>query len=390
MTGSLLPWLDARDAAHRQGLQLLGVPETIALDGAVGRTLAAPLDAPGDVPGHDGAAMDGWAVAGDGPWRVGAPIVAGAAPSVEPLVPGTARPITTGAPVPPGTSLVVRSEDAGLDAAGLLVRHTASHRRHVRPAAEEVARGELLFGSGQVLTPPRIALAAASGVDEVRVAPAPTVRVAVLGDEVVGRGVPLPGRVRDVFSPTLPAVLRSMGAAPTVAVHVPDGADETAAALGDAPERLVVSTGGTAGSSTDHVRGALARIGAELVVDRVDVRPGRPVLLARRGRTLHLCLPGNPMAAMVGMVLFGGPLVAGLLGRPVDQPSVVRLGVDVPNERSGALVLAYRSTGAGAVPTTHQSSAMLRGLAEAEGLLVVPAGGRRAGETAAAVPLPWG
>jgi len=398
VTAVLLPWRAARDEAHRQGARLAAdlarldpasAPIRLHLAAAIGRTLVGDLVAPGDVPGHDGAAMDGWAVAGDGPWELGEPIVAGAAVPTEPIAAGHARPITTGAPVPPGTAAVVRSEDATVDAAGLLVRHTASDRRHVRPAGEEVARHSTLFPAGTVLTPPRAALAAASGVDHVLVAPAPTARVAVLGDEIVGAGVPRPGQVRDVFTHTLPTVLRAFGAAPVAAERVSDDADATARVLDAAQERIVVTTGGTAGSSTDHVRGALARIGAELLVDRVDVRPGRPMLLARRGATVFLCLPGNPMAAMVGAVLLGGPLVAGVLGRPTGPVERVRLAVDVPNDRPGSLVTAYRTTPEGAVPTTHQTSAMLRGLADADGLLVVGPGGAVAGDAVPPVRLPW-
>ncbi len=398
MTLVLPSWSAARRAAHEQGARLAADTATadlgagavrLDLASALGRTLAADLLARADVPGHDGAAMDGWAVAGPGPWALGAPIVAGAVPAEEPLAVGHARPVTTGAPVPPGTEAVVRSEDASVDHDGRLVRHTSSARRHVRPAGEEVELGQVLFPGGTVLTPPRAALAAASGVDDVLVAPVPTARIAVLGDEIVGAGIPRPGQVRDVFTHTLPTVLRLFGADPIAAERVSDDAEGTARVLDAARERIVVTTGGTAGSSTDHIRGALARIGAELLVDRVDVRPGRPVLLARRGTTVYLCLPGNPMAAMVGLVLLGGPLVAGLLGRPLEPTGSVRLAVDVPNDRAGALVLAHRTTPEGAVPASHQSSAMLRGLADADGLMIVPAGGGVAGEDVPPVRLPW-
>ncbi len=381
-------WDHARVLAHAAGAALRGPGERIPLGSGHGRVLASDLTAPGPVPGHDGAAMDGWAVAGAGPWVLGAAIVAGDDPSTEVLRPGGARPITTGAPVPPGTTAVVRSEDADV-VDGRLVRHTAGARRHVRPAGEEVAAGQLLFPAGTVLTPPRIALAAAAGVDDLDVVTAPTVRVAVLGDEVVGDGVPRPGRVRDVFSSTLPDVFRAFGAEPTAAVRVPDDPDATERLYAGSPERLVVTTGGTAGSSTDHVRAALARIGAELVVDRVDVRPGRPTMLARRGRTLFLCLPGNPMAAMVAAVLLGGPLVAGLTGRGPTAPGSASLAVAVPNDRPGPLVLAHRTAPDGAVPTSHQTAAMLRGLADADGLLVVGPGGARAGDVVPTLRLPW-
>jgi len=102
-----------------------------------------------------------------------------------------------------------------------------------------------------------------------------------------------------------------------------------------------------------------------------------------------LCLPGNPMAAMVGLVLLGGPLIGGLLGRPLEQPSSVTIGVDVPNEGPGDVVVAYRLTPAGAVPTSHQTSAMLRGLADSDGLMIVGDHGRVAGDCVPSLRLPW-
>ncbi|MGH1526575.1 hypothetical protein ACRAWC_22235 [Leifsonia sp. L25] len=89
---------DAR--AHRAGGARRGS------HAGVGRALRARL------PRFDSSAMDGWAVAGDGPWRVGEPVLAESAPPTLPLAPGEARPVATGAPVPPGTLTVVRSEDA--------------------------------------------------------------------------------------------------------------------------------------------------------------------------------------------------------------------------------------------------------------------------------------
>ena len=289
----------------------------------------------------------------------------------------------------------MRSEDAHVDDAGRLVLHTPATRRHIRPAGEEVALGDLLFPAGTVLTPPRAALAAASGVDRVSVALAPTVRVAVLGDEIVGAGVPRPGQVRDVFTHTLPVVLRAFGADPVETLRVPDDRDATTTALAGTTARLVVTTGGTAGSSTDHVRGALDAIGAHLLLDRVQVRPGRPMLLARRADTLYLCLPGNPMAAMVGMVLFGEPA-----GRRHDSGDRLRA------RRRSAWRSTCRTTDR--VPSCWRTSATTTrtasrgrsrragrprrcsgGWRTRTGCMVVPSGGGAAGDVVPTLSLPW-
>lgn len=391
MTVVRAEWQAARAAAREAGRSLRGPDESVALVDAVGRTLAVELRSLARVPGFDASAMDGWAVRGEGPWTLGAPIVAGPVSAGDtPLAEGTARPITTGAAVPDGTDRVLRSE-SGLVVDGLLTAAAEPPLppRHIRRAGEEAEPGDPLFDAGTLLTPPRVAVAAVCGRDSVPVAPLPRVALAVLGDEVVGEGVPSVGTVRDVFSVQVPRLLASLGADPVSSARVPDDLDATRAALDRPDVSLVVTTGGTAHSSTDHIREALAGLGADLVVEGVAMRPGQPLLLARRGDTLYLCLPGNPMAALVCLVMVGVPLIEGLLGRRAAPPGLVTLAVDVPHPRSGVLVQAYRATAGGAVPTARQSSAMLRGLADADGLLVVPEGGARAGEAVPSVTLPW-
>lgn len=390
MTVRRAAWRVARTEANEAARALPRSVETVALDDAAGRTLAHEVVSLARVPGSDVSAMDGWAVAGEGPWRLGRPIVAGRiVDGVEPLPPGIARPVTTGAVVPTGTERVLRSESGHV--AGDVLTADPDPRRpsHVRRAGEEIDHGDVLLAAGTLLTPPRLAVLALGGHDAVPVVVRPAVALAVLGDEVVAEGVPEPGTVRDVFSVPVPRLLGSLGVAATSTERVPDDLDATVAALDRPDRRLVVTTGGTAHGRTDHVRAALDRLGAELVVDGLAMRPGQPLVVARRGRTLYLCLPGNPMAAYVGLVVVGTALVDGLLGRPAAPAGVVTLAVDVAHPRAGVLVQAYRVTAGGAVPTERQSSAMLRGLADAEGLLVVPEGGARAGDVVPVLALPW-
>ncbi len=183
---------------------------------------------------------------------------------------------------------------------------------------EEAAPGDVLVGAGLPLTPPRIALAAATGYDVLSVIVPPAVRLLVLGDEVIERGTPIPGRVRDVFSPSLPAVLGELG---TLRLgYVGDSFEDTIAAFRDTPEPLLVTTGGSARGPADHVRASLHALGAELLLDGIRMRPGHPLMLARLASgTLVLSLPGNPLAAYVGLVAIGGALVDGMLARPLPR-----------------------------------------------------------------------
>ncbi|RII85806.1 molybdopterin molybdenumtransferase MoeA, partial [Clavibacter californiensis] len=137
-------------------------------------------------------------------------------------------------------------------------------------------------------------------------------------DEVVDRGVPVPGRVRDAIGPALPALLAACGLGAGSTVRVPDDARATRDAIAQATAPLVITTGGSSRGPADHVRSALDALRARLVVDAVRMRPGHPVMLAELpdGRAV-LCLPGNPLAAIACLLSFAPAIADGLAGRPL-------------------------------------------------------------------------
>ena len=373
----------ARELAHAAGLAAPRTMERVELVETIGRTLATAVIATAPLPGFASAAMDGWVVAGDGPWMLGAPIKAGDNIPTERLTPGAARPISTGAPLPPGVARVIRSE-RGESRDGALRETTADTGRHVREAGEEAGTAEVLIAPGTRLTPPRVALAAGAGYDVLEVAIPPTVQLLVLGDEVVASGRAVPGRVRDVFTPAVPAVLTEFGTRSAQLGRVGDSLEETTEAFAATTAQLLVTTGGSARGPADHVRASLAALDAEMLLDGIRMRPGHPLLLARLGSTLVLCLPGNPLAAYVGLVAIGGALVDGMLGRPLAPLGQITLAESVPGGPSTRLVPVVRAT-----PTEHQGAGMLRGLAEADLLAIIPPSGAGVGDGVDYLPLPW-
>ncbi|MDQ0743562.1 molybdopterin molybdotransferase [Clavibacter sp. B3I6] len=394
-------WDDARAAARRLGARMAGclpaAPELVPLDAAGGRILAHDLRARADLPATAVSAMDGWAVGspGSGPWRVGAAVLAGHAPSAVPLGPRDARPIATGAPVPPATAGVLRSEHG--DVAGGVLRPNAlapvggaRAGAEIRPAGEEARRDDVLLPAGTRLTAVRLGLAAAAGHDVLpAVAPCPA-DVVHLGDEVVARGVPAPGRVRDAIGPALPALLAACGLAAGSATRVPDDARATRDAIARGTAPLVVTTGGSSRGPADHVRAALDSLRARLVIDAVRMRPGHPVMLAELpdGRAV-LCLPGNPLAAVACLLSLAPPLADGLAGRVAPALPRWTAGADLPGGGSTTRLVACALDADGRlVPVAAQGPGMLRGLAAADALAVVPSAGARAGDAVRAIPLP--
>ncbi|WP_233542738.1 molybdopterin-binding protein [Kocuria tytonis] len=423
----------ARDAARRRahetgaalaGARRGGTREDVSLERAPGRVAAADVRAAVPVPHYASSAMDGYAVSGRGPWTIvsssagsghtgpgTAPSrTAGPGPAHEPagatpppvlpsaasaivLAPGTAVPVVTGGVIPGGATTVVREEFAlrrgdrlDLDPAA---PRTELAGRHIRPAGTECAAHELLFRAGSVLSPADAAFAAVAGLDVLPVRAVPRVALLLTGSEVITSGLPAPGFVRDAFSMSLPAMLAAYGARVDGVQRVPDEPGALAAAFeaACADHDLVVTTGGTSRSRADLVRPLVERE-CHLLVEQLDLQPGHPTLLGAAPHAAVLALPGNPLGAVVGLLLLGGALLAGFSGRAPVPFEPVTSGAAVAGGRAERLVPARRRDGTW-VPCRSVGSNMLRGLAAADAVLAVPRGGLEPGDPTVVLPLPW-
>lgn len=379
------PWEEARRTARQAGAAAPLPVEAVPLTAALGRTLARPLSAVADLPGFDTSAMDGWAVAGPGPWHPAGRLLAGSAP--EPLPAGAAVEIATGAQLPPGATGVLRREHGRLSEG--LLHGTVGPGQDVRPRGQECRRGELLLPAGTAVTAAVLGLAAAAGHDRLPVRRRPTVDLLLLGDELLESGVPGPGRVRDALGPLLPPWLAGAGADPRGRHRVGDDRGLLREAVEGSSADVVVTTGGTAAGPADFLHSVLADAGARFLVDGVAVRPGHPMLLAALPGGRHLVgLPGNPLAAAAGALTLALPLLHALAGRTAPPPRTEPAAADLPGHPADTRLVPVARTGRGVVPLGFDGPAMLRGLAVAEAVAVVPPGGVPAGGAVELLDLP--
>ncbi|WP_353938286.1 molybdopterin molybdotransferase MoeA [Streptomyces ficellus] len=386
------PWGDARSVAARAGAGRPARTRRVELGQALGRVLAEPLAALTDLPPFDTSAMDGWAVAGPGPWEVheSESVLAGHA-QTPPLPDGEAVRIATGARIPSGATAVIRSEHSRTDTTGHLhAQRAVTHGQDIRPRGQECRSGDQLLPAGTPVTPAVLGLAAAAGYDELHTVEPPRVEVLVLGDELLTAGLPHDGLIRDALGPMLAPWLRALGADVAVTRRIGDDAEALYAAVSDSEADVVITTGGTASGPVDHVHPVLHKAGAELLVDGVKVRPGHPMLLARLTPAKHLVgLPGNPLAAVSGLLTLAEPLLRGLAGRRAPAPYRAPVRDEVHGHPYDTRLVPVVHGGPHVVPLHYNGPAMLRGIAAADGLAVVPPGGAGPGDELEILDLPW-
>ena len=383
-------WHEARLIAGQNWKVL---PKEIALIAdSVGRSLAEDCPALCDLPTYATSAMDGYAVAGLGPWHIVGEVKAGQPRTLQ-LLEGTSVRISTGAVIPGGTFGIIRWEDAEVVDENL--RGDVHDGQDIRPAAHECQKGEILARFGTVLTPGLIGLLAAAGYDELLVFQKPRVALILLGDEIQLNGIPQDGLVRDALGPQLPGWLVRMGAEVISTQYVSDEIELVIAAIGAAIENcdLLITTGGTADGPRDHVHAALSALSGTLIVDRVKVRPGHPMLLAwienHLGTKVPLLgLPGNPQSAIVALLTLGQPVINSLLGRHTEKLQLVLTGDGITSPPDFTRLVLGNIVDGHFEMGSHLGSAMLRGLAYSSGFAVAESGVTLVGTKVGWLPLP--
>ena len=153
---------------------------------------------------------------------------------------------------------------------------------------------------------------------------------------------------------------------------------------------VIVTTGGTGRSGADHFRAAVAALGGRLLIDGIAMRPGHPAALAKlpNGRFV-VGLPGNPLAALMALFTIGAPLLAALGNQPLADINQVPCGTVIDAHPASTRLMPFRWVNSLAIPAHYSGPGMMRGLASADGVMVVPSHGVKLGEPVSAFILPW-
>lgn len=368
--------------------------EPLALVDACGRWLAQDVIAGRTQPAADLSAMDGYATRVDdlaGPWRVVGESAAGH-PWPEALAPGTAVRLSTGALMPPGDGAVLLQENALRDGDLLaLAGADGPTPRHIRRKGFDFAAGDTVLAAGTRLTPARIALGLMSGTSGVLVHRHPRLAIIDSGDELAADpAAALPHQIPASNGAMLAAMTAPLAEAVRLG-PVPDRLDALINAFEAAAGcDVIVTSGGASVGDHDLVRPALEAWGAQIDFWRIALRPGKPLLVARKGDRHILGLPGNPVSSHVTATLFLLPLLRALAGsrQPFPLPVMLPLAEPLPAVGNRTEFFRARRHGSGIAPISERDSSALRALSQADALIRREAGSPPA-EKGTPVPVYW-
>ncbi len=367
--------------------------ERIPTSSSLRRVTAAAVISPEPLPAFARSTVDGYAVHASDTFgasetlpaylTLAGEVLMGQAPAFS-LAPFQAAVIPTGGMLPPGADAVVMVEMTQLASASEIeVLKAVGVNENILLAGEDVKMGQEILPAGVRMRPAEIGGLLALGLAQVEVAVPPRAGILSTGDEVIPpQAAPGPGQVRDVNSYTLSALVEGAGGAPRTYGIIPDQAPALSGTLRRALSEcdLVVITAGSSASTRDLTAEVIQGMGAPgVLVHGVNVKPGKPTILAVCDGKAVVGLPGNPVSALVIAGLFVVPVIEHLLGLRQVRPKPVitaRLSINLSSQAGREdwvpVRLVRTAQGYSAEPIFYKSN-LIFSLARADGLVHIPA-----------------
>lgn len=379
----------ADDAARKiqQEVQATTGFEKITLRLALGRVLYTDVFSKIEVPGHTNAAMDGYALRGSNLPKedTGELNIIGTAWAGTPFTGRACAKecvrIMTGAPMPEGTDTVVMQEHTQISDDRIRIDSRHKTGQNVRQAGEDIAKGQIVLGTGRRLTPADIGLLASLGIGEVKVFRRIRVAFFSTGDELRSIGERLdPGTIFDSNRYTLHGMLTRIGVEPVDMGVIRDRREDTFNAFSEAAScaDVVITSGGVSVGEADFVKECLEELG-QIKFWKVAMKPGRPLAFGRIGNAWFFGLPGNPVSVMVTFYMFVQPALRRLMGEFETHPLLLQARCESKlRKKAGRTeyqrgVLGYDDTGRLTVNKTGaQGSGILTSMSHANCFIILP------------------
>jgi molybdopterin molybdotransferase len=368
--------------------------ETISITAALGRVLAQDVNATINVPPTNNSAMDGYAlnygdlqVATAHCLPISQRICAGEVGTA--LAEGTAVRIFTGAPIPPNVDTVIMQEFCQQTSLtnGDYSQQVCVDARHaiiganIRPAGEDIGKGDTILHQGQTLRPQDLGLAASIGLAEVTVFKRLKVAIFSTGNELREPNETLKaGQIYNSNRYTLRSMLESIGCKLLDLGIVEDTLAATKAAMLEAVQQadMLMTSGGVSVGEEDYIRVALEELG-QLNLWRINIKPGKPLAFGHIDETPFIGLPGNPVSVFATFCILARPYLQKLQGKTKCHTTTFDIPVDFDFEKAASreeyfrVSLRENTQGIQVLQRySHQGSGVLSSTTWADGLACIP------------------
>lgn len=376
--------------------------ETVPLLEASGRILFEDIVSDINIPPFDNSAMDGFAVryedtigaTSSAPvsLRIEGEIQAGGALPQMTVAENRAVRIMTGAPIPAGANAVIPVEMIEEDPGGgsISVSRVMKRNENVRFSGEDIKQNQVVLAQGKKLQSADIGLLAALNRSTVKVFQKPRVGIITTGDELAELGEDLlPGKIRNSNAYALCAEVAKYNGIPVYLGIAKDTVENIRSMFAGAMEYdVVISTGGVSMGKYDFVKDVISDLGVTILIEKLNMKPGKPMTFGIKNRTLFFGLPGNPVSSIVSFIEFVRPALLLMSGaKDVKKPELYAMLDNaihkIPGRREFIRGIFYSKSGELHVTTTGpQGSGLLRSMSMANCLIVMPeeSEGCRAGD----------
>ncbi|WEU39941.1 MAG: molybdopterin biosynthesis protein [Candidatus Odinarchaeum yellowstonii] len=364
--------------------------EIIPLDEALDRVIFEDIDSPIDIPGFDRASMDGYALIAEDTYgadetkpvylKLAGKIEAGEIPEIK-VKHGECVAISTGAPIPAGANSVIMVEYTSIKNGLVSVMKPVTPGENIQATGSDIMQGEIVLRKNQIITSREIGVAAAMGLKFLPVYARPKIAVLSTGNEITPLGDPLEyGKIYDINSHTIMAVVREAGGEPFYLGCVKDAEQEIKKTLFNALGKydIILTSGSTSAGFGDIMYNILNDLGEPgVLVHGVAVKPGKPTIVALAQNSLIVSLPGYPVSALSIFNIIVKPIILELAGRGEAGYHILEgiLTRKVISETGRHEILPVHISNKKGVyyiyPITKGSGA-ITALAEADGFIEIP------------------
>ena len=361
---------------------------TVSLARARHYAVAEKIISGDDIPPFDNSAMDGYAVRYGDIKSVPIELTVVGEIGAGVIFQGTlqqneAVSIMTGAPIPDGANTVVPIEfTEQTDQSRVKILRNVSFGENIRRAGEDVKRGSVVLDVGTTLRPQELGVLVALGKNFVQIYKPANVAILTTGDEVIDMENPLkPGEIRNSNLYVLRGLSEELGCEVVDLGNAKDNINEIRQKVIQGLESdALITSGGVSVGKYDFIKKVLQELNAEIKIQQVNIKPGKPFVFALLGSKTIFGLPGNPVSSMVTFLHFVKPALLKLMGRTSEIESDLKIKATLVNEikksdgkmyflrgilESKNREFTVRSTGA-------QSSHLLTSLTKANCLIIIP------------------